>query len=431
MQRKSELPEGWTETSLEHILSSLESGSRPKGGVRGIAEGIPSIGGEHLNNNGGFRFDKIKFVAEEFFEKMNQGIIKVNDILIVKDGATTGKVAIVKTGFPYNRAAVNEHVFLCRPYSELSSDYIFYFLFSETGQKRILNNFRGSAQGGINKSFAPNTMIPLPPLKEQHRIVSAIEALFANLDATNEKLNRVPKILKKFRQSVLAAACEGRLTEEWRKINQIKEDSWSDLEFFDFCVLQRGYDLPISKRRDGPYPIMASSGILAYHDECKASGPGVVVGRSGSTGKVHYTDEDYWPHNTTLFVKDFKENYPKFVYLFLMNFNLEQYSVSTAVPTLNRNNLRGIIVSIPSFYEQQEIVRRVEELFSFADSIESKVKTVREKTEKLRQSILVKAFSGELVETEAEIARREGRDYETAEVLLERIKAEKGKNSKK
>ena len=90
--------------------------------------------------------------------------------------------------------------------------------------------------------------------------------------------------------------------------------------------------------------------------------------------------------------------------------------------------IRNLLIPLPPLPEQQEIVRRVDTLFAFADSIEAKVKAAREKTEKLRQSILAKAFSGELVETEAEIARREGRDYETAEVLLERIKEERWKN---
>ncbi|MDW5550606.1 hypothetical protein [Methanosarcina sp.] len=80
---------------------------------------------------------------------------------------------------------------------------------------------------------------------------------------------------------------------------------------------------------------------------------------------------------------------------------------------------------------KQEIIRYIKALFAFADSIEAKVSAAREKTEKLRQSILAKAFSGQLVETEAEIARREGRDYETAEVLLEKIKVNKGKKEKK
>jgi type I restriction enzyme S subunit len=92
--------------------------------------------------------------------------------------------------------------------------------------------------------------------------------------------------------------------------------------------------------------------------------------------------------------------------------------------------IRKLLIPLPTLPEQQEIVRRVDALFAFADSIEAKVTVAREKTEKLKQSILAKAFSGELVEIEAEIARREGRDYESAEVLIERIKEERGKGGR-
>jgi len=98
---------------------------------------------------------------------------------------------------------------------------------------------------------------------------------------------------------------------------------------------------------------------------------------------------------------------------------------------INIKDLKNLPLPVPPLSEQQEIVQRIEALFSFADSVESKVAAAREMTEKLRQTILAKAFSGELVETEAAIARREGRDYEAAEVLLERIKKERGKSGKK
>ena len=104
---------------------------------------------------------------------------------------------------------------------------------------------------------------------------------------------------------------------------------------------------------------------------------------------------------------------------------MKKCSSSTAQPHFYLKDIRSLIIPLPPLSEQQEIVRRIDALFAFADSIESKVAAAREKTEKLRQSILAKAFSGELVETEAEIARREGRDYESAEVLLERIKKER------
>lgn len=215
----SELPEGWTEARLDEILQSIESGSRPKGGVRGIKTGIPSIGGEHINEEGGFRFDSIKFVPVSFFERMNQGHIQAGDILIVKDGATTGKVALIRDDFPYDPAVVNEHVFICRFAEDLYPSFIFYFLFSKEGQDRILNNFRGSAQGGINQSFAPGTVAPLAPLVEQKRIVAKVEELLDQVNTVRGRLTRVSAILKRFRQSVLSAACSGRLTAEWRNGN--------------------------------------------------------------------------------------------------------------------------------------------------------------------------------------------------------------------
>ena len=417
MQQKSELPEGWILVSLGELIEPSKEKIEPLENPN-----LKYVGLEHIEPY------KCQIKEHGFSAniKSTKTVFNKGDILYGKLRPYLNKVCI-----PNFDGVCSTDILVFKAISNLNNYYLMRFLSTPEVVDYANNNSSGVQLPRINFQKLSSYTIPLPPLLEQHRIVSAIEALFARLDAINEKLDRVLKILKNFRQSVLKAACDGRLTEEWRKDNQIKENSWLDLDFFDFCVLQRGYDLPISKRGDGPYPIMASSGILEYHNEYKAFGPGVVVGRSGSTGKVHYVEENYWPHNTTLFVKDFKKNYPRFVYLFLINFNLDQFSASTAVPTLNRNNLRGIIVSVPSLSEQYEIVQRVNALFAFADSIESKVITAREKTEKLRLSILEKAFSGELVPTEAEIAKRECRDYETAEVLLERIKREKAKTKGK
>jgi type I restriction enzyme, S subunit len=213
------LPRGWAETPLAQLLEALESGSRPKGGVRGIGEGVPSIGGEHLDEEGGFRFDAVKYVPFRFFDGMRRGRIQPGDVLVVKDGATTGKVALVRDDFPYNPAVVNEHVFVCRPSKLVHSPFLFYFLFSKEGQDRILSNFRGSAQGGINQSFAEGTNIRVAPLPEQMRIVARLEQLLPKVNAVRERLIRVKEIMKRFRQSALSAACSGRLTEDWRLVN--------------------------------------------------------------------------------------------------------------------------------------------------------------------------------------------------------------------
>jgi type I restriction enzyme S subunit len=214
-----ELPQGWTTAPLADLLVALESGSRPRGGVRGITKGVPSIGGEHLKYDGAFDFTSVKYVPEKFAAGMKRGRIQANDILVVKDGATTGKTAFVDGTFPFKKAVVNEHVFICRPTPEIEPRFLFRFLTSRDGQGRMLENFKGSAQGGINQSFAPNTEIPLAPLNEERRIVAKLEKLLGKVDACQQRLAKIPVLLKRFRQSVLAAACSGRLTADWRDGN--------------------------------------------------------------------------------------------------------------------------------------------------------------------------------------------------------------------
>jgi type I restriction enzyme S subunit len=161
---------------LSEIIDSLESGSRPKGGVSIDSGDIPSLGAEHLNDEGGFNFSKIKKIETFFYEKMRNGKIKYGDILIVKDGATTGKTSFVEHDFPFKKAAVNEHVFILRAHNNISdSKYIFHFLKSSKGKEEILLDFRGATVGGISRGFLDKVNVPLPPLEEQKRIASILD----------------------------------------------------------------------------------------------------------------------------------------------------------------------------------------------------------------------------------------------------------------
>ena len=205
------LPRHWTTARLGELLISLETGSRPRGGVKGITDGVPSLGGEHLDAHGGFRLENIRFVPEEFARNQQRGWIRVGDILIVKDGATTGKVSFVGNNFPYSRALINEHVFRCQVATALSSKYVFYWLLSARGNQQILLDFRGAAQGGISQAFVNKVTIPIAPAKEQRRIVEAVESYLSRLDAAIASLKRAKKNLERYRNSVLKAAVEGRL----------------------------------------------------------------------------------------------------------------------------------------------------------------------------------------------------------------------------
>src|SRR2546426_4867831 len=107
---------------------------------------------------------------------------------------------------------------------------------------------------------------------------------------------------------------------------------WPTAPLGQFVTLQRGYDLPAQARRDGDVPVVTSSGVTGSHEEPAESGPGVITGRYGTIGEVHYVESDYWPHNTTLFVKDFKGNDPRFVRYLLTSLNLAHQVSSGAVP---------------------------------------------------------------------------------------------------
>jgi type I restriction enzyme S subunit len=129
--------------------------------------------------------------------------------------------------------------------------------------------------------------------------------------------------------------------------------SWSEIDLGDFIELKRGYDLPKSKRLDGDVEIISSSGSSGYHNESKVKAPGVITGRYGTIGKVFYSEEDFWPLNTTLYVKDFKGNDPLFVYYLMKTLNYLEYSDKAAVPGINRNHIHKAKIKVPSCPKHQ------------------------------------------------------------------------------
>lgn len=192
----------WKFPKLSEIAVAIESGKRPKGGVGDYLEGIPSLGGEHLDSDGGFKFGKIKFVPPAFATSMKKGFIKPGDILLVKDGATTGKVSFVGAQFPYTNAVINEHLFIIRLPENINKKWVFYYLWSHTGRQQILEDFKGAAQGGISNKFADYVRVPLPPIEIQNQLVEKIERDFSLIDAAVNSLSLALCQLDIFTQSV-------------------------------------------------------------------------------------------------------------------------------------------------------------------------------------------------------------------------------------
>ena len=183
---KQNIETQWPLVKLGDEVETIETGNRPKGGVGNISSGAWSLGGEHIHpTTGRVDLSTPKYVPLDFYHGSTRGLLQENDILLCKDGALTGKIALLREELNNENAMVNEHVFLLRCKSQLKQYYIFYFLFSQNGQNLLKQNITGSAQGGINSTNLKEIRIPLPPPEVQQRIVNECEV--ADDNATTEK----------------------------------------------------------------------------------------------------------------------------------------------------------------------------------------------------------------------------------------------------
>ena len=158
-----------------------------------------------------------------------------------------------------------------------------------------------------------------------------------------------------------------------------------------FAPLQRGFDLPTSKVVAGDIPVVYSNGIGRYHNKAMLKGPGVVTGRSGTIGRVHFVDRDYWPHNTALWVTDFKECAPKFVYYLLQSVGLERFAGGSGVPTLNRNDAHSFEICVPASRDEQVSIA---EALTDADDLISGLERMIAKKQAIKQGMMQQLLTG-------------------------------------
>lgn len=419
--KKDTIPQTWKIVHLSDIFlnpkdnivsgpfgSNLKSSDYTK-------EGVPILRIQNIQRNK-FIDKNIKYISDSKARELERHNYKSGDIIITKLGDPVGKACIIPDSIN-DGIIVADLVRLHLEHSLVSKKFLTYQLNSNEVIEQFKAKTKGTTRPRVTLGEIRDLNIVLPPLEEQHRIVAKIEETLSELDHAEEGLIKTQDQLGVYRKVLFKKAFTGELIKK-----EISKDglpsSWKRTTFKDFCELQRGYDLPLSKIISGKYPVITSSGINGYHNQYKAKGPCLITGRSGNVGNVFYLDIDYyWPHNTVLFVKDFHKNLPKYVYYFFLQFDFKSYSSSTAVPTLDRKQLYNTIIPVPPLHEQEQIVREIDTKFSLIDDIESTIKTNLQKIESFRHIIFAKAFAGRLVTQLPE--------YEDAGKLLEKIQKEK------
>ena len=203
-----DIPQGWEATTLGEHLAALESGKRPKGGIRKEAEGVPSIGAENINGIGRHEFASEKLIPRAFFEQMRKGLVRDRDVALYKDGAYIGKSSYFRDGFPHSECCVNEHVFLLRSDGvRLKQSSLYLWLQEPDTVQTIRSKNANAAQPGINLQTIGGLELVLPDEKTAAHFDRLVEPLLAELINLAKQI----QVLRRTRDLLLPRLLSGRV----------------------------------------------------------------------------------------------------------------------------------------------------------------------------------------------------------------------------
>ena len=291
----------WQTRELGEITTKIGSGKTPKGGRSVyLSNGIPLLRSQNIVNDTVDR-DGLVFISDEIDEEMSNSRVQPKDVLLNITGASIGRSAVYRSSGPAN---VNQHVCIIRSDEDHESDFIQLHLTAPWGQKAIDSSQAGGGREGLNFQQIGKMSFEFPSVLEQAQIGSYFKSLDRMIGLHQRKHDKLVTLKQAMLQKMFPQ--DGATTPEIRFKGF--EGEWETKRVDEIAPLQRGFDLPTTKVRRGEYPVVYSNGILRSHNEYQCEAPGVVTGRSGTIGKVTFVTEDYWPHNTSLWVTDFFDN---------------------------------------------------------------------------------------------------------------------------
>lgn len=439
----ADIPQGWHECRLEDCVEVLDSLRVPVNNDerQSRIEGKPT---EQLFPYYGAT-GQVGFIDDFLFDE--------ELVALGEDGVPFLDPLKSKAYMLRGKTWVNNHAHVLRSLEGVAiNKFVFYYL----------NQFdyQGYVNGGTRLKLTQANMrmipVPLPPLAEQTRIAAKLDELLAQVDTLKARIDGIPALLKRFRQSVLAAAVSGRLTEEWRAqhVGWVDEGSpttepnrnteswtsqaqpnlqselpagWYAVPLGRYAINHDGARKPISAKeresRKGEHPYYGATGQIDSIDGYTHDGEFVLVGEDGANLLTRakpiafIAKGQIWVNNHAHVIASPSGHSNAYLAIYLNTLDITPWVSGSAQPKLNQKNMNEIPVHVPPLAEQTEIVRRVEQLFVFADQLEAKVASAKSRIDHLTQSILAKAFRGELVPQDP--------SDEPASLLLERIKAQR------
>jgi type I restriction enzyme S subunit len=456
----NELPRGWIETKISDVTEYVQRGKGPK---YTDINNFPVVNQKAIRWFG-IQEEHLKYVREDMWDKYTEErFIRRGDILWNSTGTgTIGRACLLDDKEAAKAKVVDSHVTIVRSNKSIDPRYLFNWIKSPKIQFDIESLSTGTTnQVELSKAKVLDTVIPLAPLNEQIRIANKLDSMLAKVDVAQAHLDKIPNILKRFRQSVLASATSGELTKEWRKGN-IHNTEYS--ENIDWDVLDQGcppLDIPSNwswqhignvidifnakrkplkqadrDKRSGKFPYYGAFGIIDDIDDFLFDGRYLLLAEDGKNLESRQrpisiiADGKFWVNNHAHVIQGKKGIILDFLKYFFNSptIVIDQFLTGMDQVKLNKISMMKIPVPIPPSEEQNEIIRRVEYLFMMADTVEKKYIDGKARTNRLTQSILTKAFRGELVqqdEKDEPISELLARIKEQAELIKPRKKAKK------
>jgi type I restriction enzyme S subunit len=445
----SELPEGWAECEIGDVATVAGGGTPDSHDPQnfstdnGIAWVTPAdLGGyQQIYISRGQRFLTEKGLKQSSAKLLPRGTV------LFSSRAPIGYVAIAANEISTNQGFKS---FVCK--DGVSSQYLYYWLRFATPLAEELAS--GTTFPEISGKNAARIPLRLAPVDEQLRIAAKLEKLLSSVDATQARLANIPRILKRFRQSVLAAACSGKLTADWREKNGIRQEYEPAIveDVTDYVggfayrsptftksganqVIRIGNVRPFSLKLDAS-PVFIPDEIGKATERFQLARDDIVISMTGTKYKKDYgnaaivtrTDHRLFLNQRVSRLRCSKKVLPLFMLYWFQTDTFRDFFFEGETGNVNQGNIgadgiRKAPIDLPSLPEQQEIVRRVEALFKNADVLEARYRTAKAHVDKLTQSILAKAFRGELVPQDP--------NDEPASVLLERVRLSKNGSSDK
>ncbi|KTT65791.1 type I restriction-modification protein subunit S [Pseudomonas oryzihabitans] len=451
----SELPTGWSLFSIKD-LGGLSGGKTPSKANPSFwsTPDVPWVSPKDMKKN--LLEDAEDRISQIAIEDAGMTLYPAGSILMVtRSGILQHTFPVALAG---NELTVNQDIKVLRPVEGIIPQFAFYLLKSFGGEILSACSKDGTTVQSIDSEKLEAFLLPLPPAAEQIRIAAKLDDLLAQVDTLKARIDGIPALLKRFRQSVLAAAVSGRLTEEWRDNEDADFDSgisapadWIPTRL-DQCIhTQNGKAFPSAEYQDTGVSLIRPGNLhMAGHvfwtdnntvclDKTHLTGNERYLVRTGDIvmnltaqslkddflGRVCiYTDETPALLNQRQCLFIFKENSTitkEYLFFYFRSPQFRSFvdtlDSGSLIKHMYTKQLASHAIAVPSEAEQIEIVRRVKQLFAFADQLEARVKAAQTRIDRLTQSILAKAFRGELVPQDP--------NDEPASVLLERIKAQR------